>query len=1122
MNVLPRGGAIGLLLVVAGPLVAQETACQWVWYPESPAAEAVAAYRYFRRVFELPGPVRGADLWFLVDDGGEPWVNGQLVRNPTQQIASTRCFDVTTLLRPGRNVLAARVRNDVGPAGLIAKLVVRLEAGQELILATDGSWRASREGPEGWPEVGFDDGAWPPVRLMGSAFKQPWYGIAAFHLAPFITAEEAAARAEAEAAFLAPPEQFAAEPPARARLRPHNGVPALFINGQPRPPVWYRGTVDLADEFGRRQITNFRDAGVHLYTYHARLDKTWLGPGQYDFRQWDTAVRQLLALDPEGYILLQPSLVPPDWWLDAHPEELVRYATSEALDSSDESFRVRRPSLASQVWLRDASEMYRALVTHMERQPWGKRVIGWHACYGIYGEWHYYGSWSHQYPDTGPAMTAHFRRFLRSRYGTEARLQKAWHDPQVTFATAAVPGLEERRQGSCLAFRDPAREQRIIDYYQCHQAVVADDILHFARLTKALTRGRTIFGVYYGYFFGVHPQTQGGHLELLRVLRSPDVDYCVAPYDYGNRLMGDDGRLRSLAAAFNASGKTHIIESDTRTYLHGAEEYGRTANVTESLAAIRREFTTALTEHTGFWYVDFGPESQGGWFDDPQLMAEIARQQELARRALATPRHSVAEVALVCDLQSAYYLSDGEGMSTAYSLIMNVGTEMYRLGAPFDALYLPQLATADLSRYKLLVFLNCTAMTDQQAALVERLRRSGRHAMVFFWAPGVTGPGGLSAARSARVTGLPLQLLRRHLPAEVMVTDTDDPLVRGLPRQAVSRLRVTSAQPVPDFDQPANYTSHRDAKTMREEYQTWEVTPIDGGVCWTFETSSSWTDIHWDRPVAAQQGVALEMKVEGPYEQLTAQVVIKDANWAEFATGEMALTTGDWQPLTLAFANLQNAPWAKVRPPRPALPLQGMKFVFRGTQGAGPVRVHLRNLQTLAGDLETRQRAVFGTGAFGPALVPAAGAGKTLGLVADTSWPGLVRRGSGRTLVLFCAVPVLPREILRNVAREVGVHVYSPDRRDVVRADSRYLVIHTKEGGPRWLRLPRAAVLRDAMTGETIGEGRRIKLSLPPNSTTVWDWGREGQAPGLAQALFLAPTDDGLGHLPHRRHPDMR
>ncbi len=98
------------------------------------------------------------------------------------------------------------------------------------------------------------------------------------------------------------------------------------------------------------------------------------------------------------------------------------------------------------------------------------------------------------------------------------------------------------------------------------------------------------------------------------------------------------------------------------------------------------------------------------------------------------------------------------------------------------------------------------------------------------------------------------------------------------------------------------------------------------------------------------------------------------------------------------------------------------------------------------------------------------------------------KTGSGRGLVLYCAIPFLPREVLRNAAREAGVHVYSTDAGDVVRGDSRYFVIHTREGGTRRLRLPRAVVLRDAMTGETVGQGRRISVTLPPDSTTVWEW----------------------------------
>ena len=213
-----------------------------------------------------------------------------------------------------------------------------------------------------------------------------------------------------------PAAQFADEQPVQAALKYHNGAPALFINGEPRPPVMYRASLDPLDGFGRRQIANFRDAGIHLFCPYVTIEKCWPAPDQYDFSTVDEHLRAYLSADPEGLLILLVRLIPPSWWMEAHADEWVAYGTSDQLDSSDESFRVKRASPASQAWLRDTGEAWRRLIQHVESQPWGKRVIGYHACYGIYAEWHYFGSWSDQYPDTGPAMTRTFQKWLREKY----------------------------------------------------------------------------------------------------------------------------------------------------------------------------------------------------------------------------------------------------------------------------------------------------------------------------------------------------------------------------------------------------------------------------------------------------------------------------------------------------------------------------------------------------------------------------------------------------------------------------------------------------------------------------------------------------------------------------------
>ena len=166
-------------------------------------------------------------------------------------------------------------------------------------------------------------------------------------------------------------------------------------------------------------------------------------------------------------------LIPPNWWMAAHPTEWVHYAKTAKLDNPDEARNVKRASLASDAWLSDTCAFWRALIRHVERQPWGKRVIGWHPGYGIYSEWHYFGSWTDQMPDTGSAMTRRFRAWLREKYRTEPALRQAWARDDATFAATEVPGVEPRENGGLLSFRDPRLERWVMDYYECQQQVTA-------------------------------------------------------------------------------------------------------------------------------------------------------------------------------------------------------------------------------------------------------------------------------------------------------------------------------------------------------------------------------------------------------------------------------------------------------------------------------------------------------------------------------------------------------------------------------------------------------------------------------------------------------------------------
>ncbi len=471
-----------------------KTAASWIWYPERPAVEGAGKTRYLRRVVNLKGEPTLARIKVLADDGLKMTVNGQPAPKP---VATGRIWaevDLVGVLHAGENVLGFAVYNSGGPGGLMVTGVVRDADGTEQTIVSDETFKTSRDLVEGWDKPGFDDTAWPAAAIVGNAFAPPWYQHPAFDLSPFVSAADLEHYKVWVSKMISLPPGLDREAKAVARIGYVRGNAALTIDGVARPALMYRGTVDPFTAHGRRQIGLFRDAGVHVYCGYMELGALWPEPGKKDFGKLDDYVRAYLSVDPQAYVVLILRLIPPPWWMKTHAEEMVQYAAGADFNTSDEAGRVERPSYASAPWRKDMEQLWRETVRHLEGQPWGKRVIGYQPGYGIYTEWHYFGSWSNQMPDTGPAMTAHFRAWLRQRYGTEAKLRAAWGDAKASFATAEVPGVEPRLASDALGMRDPAKQRWVMDYYLCQQELTRECIEGFCKIAKDETGGGSSAG----------------------------------------------------------------------------------------------------------------------------------------------------------------------------------------------------------------------------------------------------------------------------------------------------------------------------------------------------------------------------------------------------------------------------------------------------------------------------------------------------------------------------------------------------------------------------------------------------------------------------------------------------
>jgi alpha-L-rhamnosidase len=187
-----------------GLLDAADWTADWIeagW--DEPVGERRPA-AYLRRPFDVPGEIRRARLHATARGVYELHLNGAVVGDQVLRPRWTmfedrieyQTYDVTDLLRPGRNVVAAVVgdgkfrgkvlaislRDVYGDrTSLLAQLEIELVDGRRIVVGTDSTWR-SAEGPVrasdpkdgeiydaqreqvGWDDVGFDDAHWQAVR----------------------------------------------------------------------------------------------------------------------------------------------------------------------------------------------------------------------------------------------------------------------------------------------------------------------------------------------------------------------------------------------------------------------------------------------------------------------------------------------------------------------------------------------------------------------------------------------------------------------------------------------------------------------------------------------------------------------------------------------------------------------------------------------------------------------------------------------------------------------------------------------------------------------------------------------------------------------------------------------
>jgi hypothetical protein len=593
----------------------------------------------------------------------------------------------------------------------------------------------------------------------------------------------------------------------KAQLKNYNGTPTVFIDDQPAffgcHLVGYMYPDKLKDH--QPYARKYAEAGVHIYSVDT-LTHEWVGPrpgseSPYDFSLVVPRLQSYLEVDPQAMFLIRVGLetrwLPGNWWNEAYPDEV------EVLSDGSRWGQ----SFASHIWRAQASDVLRALIDHLQAEGAYDRVLAFQVGAGSSGEWiKDISCMLLPSMDYSPPMQRHFRSWLRERYrGDDGALQAAWADAAVTLDSAEVPSAQEQSKTTTgHSFRDPQRERKTIDFYECFAELCADDLIEFCQTIREVTGGQKLVGGFFGYVmelawnmcFFVDESTlaesevstiqRSGHLGLRKLLRSPHIDFIVSPYSYAFRGLGGDCLPMQPGESLRAHGKIYVMEEDTLMH-NNFDPGGRNQSLENALAVYQRNFAQAITHgHAVTWF------ETSELHEDPSLAVErqrwIARFQQLGSWAQGLDRRLSAQVAVLVDDESYIYESNNNSLDIPLIWRQRV-ISLNRFGAPHDVYLLDDLLQRDLPPYKLYVFLNPFHLNNHRRAALKRvLRRDGRVAL-WLYAPGLLNSeagGGQAAALHTEnmtdLTGLCFGQGKSPWGPFMHVTNFRHPITHGLPQ----------------------------------------------------------------------------------------------------------------------------------------------------------------------------------------------------------------------------------------------------------------------------------------------------------------------------------------------------
>ena len=529
------------------------------------------------------------------------------------------------------------------------------------------------------------------------------------------------------------------------------------------------------------------NAGIKIHT--CIVHSGWIGVDKYDYSVADRSFESIFSIADDIMFIPRVKLNVPIDWCKENPRDVCVYyggpRTEEKIkelvgtlrqdylgyDSKNGYYQAGefddpRPnveglislqSLSSEKWLKDATRTLEKFIEHFESMEYADRIICYQVSFGPCGENMHWGRQSHRYGDYGIQNLRNFYKYGIEKYGAVDILKKVWGEQHVKDDTIDLPSPGERydTDGSAIDFfRGNSIERISEDYDYFLSDVIANAINCFGGVVKKMTNKGT--GFFYGYFMYMWNSAYGGHLALDKVLASDNVDFLAAPMAYYRRVAGEPSADMCPAQSVNLS-KVWIEEVDCRTNLSRTKldllENMFANTFEESFYVFWRNICKNLQNGSGLWWMDLG----GGWFNAPEIWAEIAKTNAFAERVNAKKGKSLSDVLIVVDEKCMYKMKESQELCFAFML--DIVCETHCSGVLADTYRLSDLKKIDISQYKLIIFAYDFNLSKE---FLDELNIADDVTVMFCYAAGINADGKFNIDNIKKLTGFCVEETFKH------------------------------------------------------------------------------------------------------------------------------------------------------------------------------------------------------------------------------------------------------------------------------------------------------------------------------------------------------------------------